>query len=101
MRPAIDQCRDFLTAIFDDEDVIEFRPLNPPGNKWAKLAELPTVVSWLTNSSVPRSLNSRRKRMHFCTKRASPTASASSITSISASTCAITANARRTTMPVE
>jgi hypothetical protein len=28
MRPALDQCRDFLTAIFDGEDVIEFRPLN-------------------------------------------------------------------------
>lgn len=55
MRPALDQCRDFLTAIFDDEDVIEFRPLNPPGNKWATLAELPAVVSWLT------SINARQR----------------------------------------
>lgn len=59
MRPALDQCRDFLTAIFDDEDVIEFRPLNPPGNKWAKLAELPAVVSWLT------SINARQRQIYF------------------------------------
>ena len=39
--------------------------------------------------------------MHFCTKRASPTASASSMTRMSASTCAMTANASRTAMPVE
>ena len=59
MRPALDQCRDFLTAIFDDEDVIEFRPLNPPGNKWATLAELPAVVSWLT------SINTRQRQIYF------------------------------------
>ena len=59
MRPALDQCRDFLTAIFDDEDVIEFRPLNPPGNKWATLAELPAVVSWLT------SINARQRQIYF------------------------------------
>lgn len=59
MRSALDQCRDFLTAIFDDEDVIEFRPLNPPGNKWATLAELPAVVSWLT------SINARQRQIYF------------------------------------
>jgi hypothetical protein len=59
MRTALDQCRDFLTAIFDAEDVIEFRPLNPPGNKWANLADLPAVVSWLS------SLNARQRQIYF------------------------------------
>ncbi len=39
--------------------------------------------------------------MHFCVNSASPTARASSMTRMSASTCAITANARRTDMPLE
>jgi hypothetical protein len=59
MRTALDQCRAFLTAIFNAEDVIEFRPLNPPGNKWATLAELPVVVSWLS------SLNARQRQIYF------------------------------------
>ena len=37
----------------------------------------------------------------FWVKKASPTASASSMTRMSASTCAITANAKRTNMPLE
>ncbi|MNR59332.1 hypothetical protein D3C85_1805670 [compost metagenome] len=59
------------------------------------------AASWLTNSRVPCFWNSRRKRMHFCEKNASPTASASSMIRMSASTWAITANARRTDMPLE
>jgi hypothetical protein len=46
---ALDQCIDFLGAIFEPEDIIEFRPLPPQnaGRKWAPLAELPDIVDWL------------------------------------------------------
>lgn len=46
---ALDQCIDFLGAIFEPEDIIEFRPLPPQnaGRKWYPLAELPDVVDWL------------------------------------------------------
>ena len=39
--------------------------------------------------------------MHFCANAASPTASTSSISMMSASACTITANAKRTSMPDE
>jgi hypothetical protein len=46
---SLDQCIDFLGAIFEPEDIIEFRPLPPQnaGRKWAPLAELPDIVDWL------------------------------------------------------
>lgn len=45
---ALSQCIDFLGAIFEPEDIIEFRPLPPSaGRKWAPLAEIPDVVDWL------------------------------------------------------
>ena len=45
---ALSQCIDFLGAIFEPEDVIEFRPLPASaGRKWAPLPELPDVVDWL------------------------------------------------------
>jgi KaiC/GvpD/RAD55 family RecA-like ATPase len=45
---ALSQCIDFLGAIFEPEDVIEYRPLPPQaGRKWAPLAELPDIVDWL------------------------------------------------------
>lgn len=46
---ALDQCIDFLGAIFEPEDIIEFRPLPPQnaGRKWATLADLPEIVEWL------------------------------------------------------
>lgn len=47
------------------------------------------------------SWNWRKKRIHFCVKKASPTDSASSTIKISASTWATTAKARRTAMPLE
>jgi hypothetical protein len=48
MMDALSQCIDFLGAIFEPEDIIEFRPLPPAaGRKWAPLAEIPDVVEWL------------------------------------------------------
>ena len=45
---ALYQCIDFLGAIFEPEDVIEFRPLPPAaGRKWSPLAEIPDIVDWL------------------------------------------------------
>jgi replicative DNA helicase len=45
---ALSQCIDFLGAIFEPEDIIEYRPLPPQaGRKWAPLAELPDIVDWL------------------------------------------------------
>jgi KaiC/GvpD/RAD55 family RecA-like ATPase len=46
---ALSQCIDFLGAIFEPEDIIEFRPLPPQntGRRWATLAELPDIVDWL------------------------------------------------------
>lgn len=57
---ALDQCRDFLTAIFDAGDVIEFRPLPPTaGRQWATTAELPAIVDWL----LP--VNARKSHCYF------------------------------------
>ena len=46
---ALGQCIDFLGAIFEPEDIIEFRPLPPQntGRRWATLAELPDIIDWL------------------------------------------------------
>lgn len=45
---ALDQCIDFLGAIFEPEDIIEYRPIPPSaGRRWAQLAELPDIVEWL------------------------------------------------------
>lgn len=45
---ALSQCIDFLGAIFEPEDIIEYRPLPPSaGRRWAPLAELPDIVDWL------------------------------------------------------
>jgi replicative DNA helicase len=42
------QCIDFLGAIFEPEDIIEFRPLPPAaGRRWSPLAEIPDIVEWL------------------------------------------------------
>jgi RecA/RadA recombinase len=44
----LSQCIDFLGAIFEPEDVIEFRPLPPAaGRRWAPLGEIPDIVDWL------------------------------------------------------
>ena len=44
----LSQCIDFLGAIFEAEDIIEFRPLPPAaGRRWAPLAEIPDIVEWL------------------------------------------------------
>lgn len=45
----LDQCIDFLGAIFEPDDIIEFRPLPPAaGRRWSKMAEIPDVVEWLS-----------------------------------------------------
>ena len=45
---ALSQCIDFLGAIFEPEDIIEYRPLPPSaGRRWAPLSELPDMVDWL------------------------------------------------------
>jgi len=45
---ALSQCIDFLGAIFEPEDIIEFRPLPPSaGRRWAPLPEIPDIVEWL------------------------------------------------------
>jgi len=44
----LSQCIDFLGAIFEPEDIIEFRPLPPAaGRKWSPLTEIPDIVEWL------------------------------------------------------
>jgi len=44
----LSQCIDFLGAIFEPEDIIEFRPLPPAaGRRWAPLPEIPDIVDWL------------------------------------------------------
>lgn len=57
---ALDQCIDFLGAIFEPEDIIEFRPLPPQnaGRRWSQLAELPDIVDWL------HGLNTEQQRVH-------------------------------------
>lgn len=45
---ALSQCIDFLGAIFEPEDIIEYRPLPPSaGRRWSPLPELPDIVDWL------------------------------------------------------
>jgi len=46
---ALSQCIDFLGAIFEPEDIIEFRPLPPQaaGRRWSPLAEIPDIIEWL------------------------------------------------------
>ena len=41
----LSQCIDFLGAIFEPEDIIEFRPLPPSaGRRWSPLTEIPDIV---------------------------------------------------------
>ena len=59
-------------------------------------------MSWVTSSTVaPLSRMRSNSSKHFCWKAASPTASTSSMSRISASTWIITEKARRTSMPEE
>lgn len=45
---ALSQCIDFLGAIFEPEDIVEFRPLPPAaGRRWAPMQEIPGIVDWL------------------------------------------------------
>lgn len=45
---ALSQCIDFLGAIFEPEDIIEFRPLPPvAGRRWSPLPEITDIVDWL------------------------------------------------------
>ena len=59
-------------------------------------------MSWVTRTTVlPVSRMSWKTSAHFCWKEASPTASTSSISMMSASACSITENASRTDIPEE
>ena len=59
-------------------------------------------MSCVTSTMVlPARRFSRNTSMHFCANAASPTASTSSISMMSASACTITANAKRTIIPDE
>ena len=59
-------------------------------------------MSWVTSRIVlPASRIRTNSSKHFCWKAASPTASTSSISRMSASTWIITANASRTSIPDE
>ena len=60
------------------------------------------AMSWVTSTIVlPSSRRLKKTSKHFCWKAASPTARISSISSTSASTWIITANASRTFIPDE
>ena len=52
-------CQRFLGAIFDPEDVIEFRPIKPADKRWGKLADLPGLMPWLASS------NEQQKHIYF------------------------------------
>ena len=59
-------------------------------------------MSWVTSTSVrPAARLARNTSMHFCAKAASPTASTSSTSMMSASASTMTANASRTIIPDE
>ncbi len=58
-------------------------------------------MSWVTSTIVlPASRRSRNTSMHFCANAASPTASTSSISMMSASASTMTENASRTIIPL-
>ena len=60
------------------------------------------VMSWVTSTIVlPARRRSRNTSMHFCANAASPTASTSSTSMMSASASTIAANASRTIIPDE
>lgn len=49
---SLDQCIDFLGALFEPDDVIEFRPLPPAiARRWSRLEEIPDVVDWLEQAN--------------------------------------------------
>ena len=59
-------------------------------------------MSWVTSTIVlPARRFSWKTSMHFCAKAASPTASTSSMSMMSASAWTMIANARRTVIPDE
>ena len=59
-------------------------------------------MSWVTSTIVlPAARRSWKTSMHFCANAASPTASTSSISMMSASAWTMTAKARRTIIPDE
>ncbi len=63
---------------------------------------LTAPMSWVTKRIVlPSALSRRKTSKHFCWNEASPTASTSSMSRMSASTWLMTLNARRTCMPDE
>ena len=68
--------------------------------RWQKRST--ECMSWETNTIVlPSRLRRKNSSKHFCWKAASPTASTSSISRISASTWIAVAKASRTSIPDE
>lgn len=59
MNDPLEVCREFLSAIFTAEDVIEFRPVKSFESRWGTLADLPQIVPWLV------SLNAAGKQIYF------------------------------------
>jgi hypothetical protein len=47
MSDPLPQCEAFLGAIFEPEDIVEFRPLPNSPKRWGTLADLPDIVPWL------------------------------------------------------
>jgi hypothetical protein len=47
MSDPLHQCETFLGAIFEPEDIVEFRPLPNSTKRWGTLADLPAIVPWL------------------------------------------------------
>ncbi|MEI8370327.1 MAG: DUF3987 domain-containing protein [Planctomycetia bacterium] len=56
---ALEQCHSFLAAIFEPDDVIEFRPLKPASKRWGRLTDLPEVIRWVAGE------NKRGKHAYF------------------------------------
>jgi hypothetical protein len=51
-KPPLDQCLALFGAIFDDDDVIEFRPLPPKhGHEWRTPTTFSEVLDWLTQAN--------------------------------------------------
>jgi len=47
----LDQCRDFLSAILEPADVVEFRTLKPVSKQWGTVDALPGILPKLVRLS--------------------------------------------------
>lgn len=51
MSDVLGQCREFLSAVFDSADVVEFRTLGPVSKQWGTLDALPRILAQLEKSN--------------------------------------------------